>query len=365
MKKFIEKFNSLDKSIKRTILGGIIVIVLLTFIVIVVGVMNNKKLSYSRLEQKIKTAAISYYEDYPEKLPHENGQETKLDSKVLITDGYLKELSKYSDDACVAEVYVMKNNDEYTYIPYLACQKYKTVSLTSHISNEQEIVTSGDGLYRYNSEMIYRGENINNYINFSGKLWRILRIMEEGEIRVIQAKSSTKFNWDDRYNIDLDNYSGINNFEVSRMKDWLIETANDADFIQPDLRKWIIAKNICLDKKDSIDFNNLSNINCLTYSQEKYQFSLISLEEYFIASLDKNCNNIKSESCTNYNYLATGKYWTITPSAKSSNKVYTTGGSTTASQTDKSYNVRIVMNLSKHVLYGGGDGSRENPYIIK
>lgn len=365
MKKFIEKFNSLDKSIKRTILGGIIVIVLLTLIVVIVGVINNKKLSYSRLEQKIKTATISYYEDYPEKLPHENGQETKLDSKVLVSGGYLKELSKYNSDKCGAEVYVMKNNDEYIYIPYLTCAKYKTISMASHILSEEQIVTSGKGLYRYNSEMIYRGEKINNYISFSGSLWRILRITEEGEIRVIQAKSSTKFNWDDRYNIDLDSYSGINDFEVSRIKDQLIKIANDKDFIEPDLRKWIIAKNVCLDKKDSIDFNNLSNVNCSIYSQEKYQFSLLPLEEYFIASLDRNCNNIKSASCTNYNYLATGRYWTITPSAKSSNKVYTTGGSTAASQANQSYNVRIVMNLSKHLLYGGGDGSQKNPYIIK
>ena len=88
------------------------------------------------------------------------------------------------------------------------------------------------------------------------------------------------------------------------------------------------------------------------------------MEEYFTASLDNNCNSLRSESCTNYNYLASGKYWTITPSNKDTSSVYATGTSTKEYKAYRAYNVRLVTNISKHVLYASGDGTKENPYKI-
>lgn len=365
MNKLIEKFNNMDKSIKRTILGGIIVIVVLVVVVFIIGTLNNKKLSYSRLESKIQNAAISYYENHPEKLPNSEGGEVELDVKELVKAEYLKELAEYNDDECSASIFVQNNGGEYLYRTYLTCKNYSTKTLANYITNDQGIVTNGDGLYQYGDEYIYRGENVNNYIKFSGNLWRILRINNDGSIRIIQDSSKERNIWDDRYNIDFDNYTGINDYEVSRIKDSLSGFGNNTDNVETDLKKLIVSKNVCLDKKDNVNFSNLSSLNCNNYSNEKYQFALPQLEDYFIASIDTNCNHIDSSSCTNYNYLATGRYWTLTPSAAKSNRVYTTGGSTSAAETRRSYTVRVVTNLSEHVLHEEGDGSYENPFTIE
>ena len=66
---------------------------------------------------------------------------------------------------------------------------------------EFTVVKAGDGLY-YDSntgEYYYRGANPNNYIEFSGDIWRIMSISPQGNLKIMK---------DER--IDLTNYSGVN-----------------------------------------------------------------------------------------------------------------------------------------------------------
>lgn len=364
MNSLINGFKNLDNSIKRTIIGGIIIILVLFIFVFIVGTMNNKKISYSKLETKIQNAAERYYEKNEDKLPALN-ESTNISVKKLIEEGYIKELSEYNDDKCDANISVENNNGEYLYATSLKCDNYSTNTLATQIKKIESIVTAKDGLYQYDNEFVYRGENVNNYLMFSDILWRILRINEDGTIRIMMVGNYGTYEWDDRYNIEKDNYVGINDFEVSRVKDYLNEFGQDEDYITRNSKKYIVSKKVCLDKIDSLDFSNINAMNCNQYSDDKYQFAMINLNEYFVASIDSNCNNINSESCTNYNYLANERYWTITPSKSDSSKVYTTGSYTKASETDDGYSLKIVTNLSSNVLYSSGDGTKEKPYTIK
>ena len=66
---------------------------------------------------------------------------------------------------------------------------------------EFTVVKDGDGLY-YDSntgEYYYRGANPDNYIEFSGDIWRIMSISPQGNLKIIK---------EDR--IDLTGYSGVN-----------------------------------------------------------------------------------------------------------------------------------------------------------
>ncbi|MBR2708274.1 MAG: hypothetical protein IKE90_02425 [Bacilli bacterium] len=66
---------------------------------------------------------------------------------------------------------------------------------------EFTVAKSGDGLY-YDSntgEYYYRGANPDNYIEFSGDVWRIMSISPQGNLKIIK---------DER--IDLTGYSGVN-----------------------------------------------------------------------------------------------------------------------------------------------------------
>ncbi len=365
MGKLVDKFNNLDKSIKRTIIGGIVVVAVIFIIVLIVGIMNNHKLSYSKLENKLESAAKSYFAKNEDKLPANEGEEVKVSSETLVSEEYIKELSKYNNDNCSADVYVELNNGEYVYSPYLHCDSYTTNTLVYYISNNEQIKTDKDGLYKYGDELVYRGENVNNYVKINDKIWRILRINGDNSVRLILNTYYDKIAWDDRYNISKNDDVGINDFEVSRMKDSLADFMNDTDYISRDLKKYIVAKNVCVDKVSGFDFSNIYNLNCTNYSEEKYQASLIWLSELFAASLDKNCDNIYSESCANYNYLAKGRFWTITPLENDTSKVFTTGGVTKAIDAYYSYSIKPVINISRHVLYESGNGTKKNPYTFK
>lgn len=365
MSKIIGKFNNLDNRIKRTIIGAVVVMIVLFALVLILGTINNKKISYEKLETKISSAANSYYKKYPDKLPQMESGEVEINVNTLIEKGYLKELSSYNDDNCDAKIYTKKKGEDYISNAYLICDNYSTMTLGSYILENEKIVTEKEGLYQYGEEFIYRGENINNYIEFSGKVWRILRINADGTLRIILDSTKTKAVWDDRYNASTNEYNGINDFEKSRIKDSLNELLKDEEFITTENKKWLVAKNVCIDKKDSINFSKIYSIDCNKYSEDKYELSLLQIDEYFVASIDSNCNNIKSNSCTNYNYLANSRYWTITPSEKDSSRVYVTGTSTSTAETDREYRLRVVTNLSKHALYSTGDGTKENPYKIK
>lgn len=91
---------------------------------------------------------------------------------------------------------------------------YEIVSLESsqaqvieHISNTLSYVTNGKGLYKENvgdgTTYFFRGNVVNNYVSFADKLWRIVRINEDGSIRLIYNDTigSTKYNSDNTDNI--------------------------------------------------------------------------------------------------------------------------------------------------------------------
>ena len=63
------------------------------------------------------------------------------------------------------------------------------------------VATSGDGLYYDDNtgEYYFKGANPDNYIEFSGDVWRIMSVLPQGNLKIIK---------DER--IDLTNYSGVN-----------------------------------------------------------------------------------------------------------------------------------------------------------
>ena len=64
------------------------------------------------------------------------------------------------------------------------------ISGGDYVIDKIDLVTSGDGLYKDEYEegrYFYKGANPNNYIIFSGELWRILSIEADGRIKIIRC----------------------------------------------------------------------------------------------------------------------------------------------------------------------------------
>ena len=86
------------------------------------------------------------------------------------------------------------------------------------------------------------------------------------------------------------------------------------------------------------------------------------------ASLDVNCTETTSRSCQNYNYLTDTKnsWWTLTPVAENTHRVYKFSyGYLASSSLTNDSRVRAVLYLSENVIYAGGTGTLEEPYIVK
>ena len=356
-------WRNLDYRIKRTIVGGIIIVFILFLLVFIIGTLKNRKLSYTKLEEKITLAAKEYYKDHESLLPIATS--TSVTSNTLVKEKYIKDLSNYTNDNCSSVTYVEYNDSNYLYTTELTCSKYSSLTLSNYIKNNEKIVSDNYGLYNINGDLIYRGEKVNNYLNINGKIWRILRINEDGTIRIMLNDRIDSIIWDDRFNIQYNDYVGINDFNKSRLKDYLVKFSNNTEYVNDNFKRIIVSKNVCLDKKDHLELSDRFSIDCISYSEEKYMFTLINFEEYYAASIDLNCNGALAKSCTNYNYLNASNYWTITPLLNDTSKVIVVGNNTSSPRANSSYSIHPVTTISNHVLYGSGDGSSSNPYIIK
>ena len=124
--------------------------------------------------------------------------------------------------------------------------------LSDKIIKDHEIVTSGSGLYQdENQEMYYfRGEEVGNYLSYSGQLWRIMKIEEDGSIVLILDQVLSAITYGDE-----------NLYETSAMRSYLntSDTAYSglvASMLnEPDT--YLTMTKICLD-----EIGNIGNITC-------------------------------------------------------------------------------------------------------
>lgn len=120
------------------ICGGFIALLIIFFIV--VGIIKGLKKSYTEIEDKMKNAAISYYEKYEEKLPKAEGAEVSIKAQALIDNEMMKPLEKYvrnDEVTCDGKVIVTKTYKNYLYTPVLDCgKKYKTKMLSEELTKK-------------------------------------------------------------------------------------------------------------------------------------------------------------------------------------------------------------------------------------
>lgn len=366
-------FSTLLKDKKTVKIAVIVIGVLLGIILLIVAFKSvvGDKISYSKIENVMVRAAENYFESKPELLPADNFGETKIYTGDLVSAGYMKEIVSYTKDnsnSCSGYVVVIKNDESYKYVPKLDCGSvYKTKSLVDVMTSVANIVSEGKGLYSVNSYYIYRGEVENNYASYAGQLWRIIKVNGDGTIRMIQAETKEVNNWDDRYNIEKDTEIGINNFEVSRIKEKILEIYNGKEVFSDSDKAILVPQKLCIGKRGITVLDNTGAVECSVMTVDYMPVGLLQLNEYALASLDKNCVNVLDSSCSNYNYLAnlSKSFWTLTANDVNTYSAYSVAGSPFSTQTTRLFTIKLVVTISGTVNYTEGTGTYEAPYIIK
>jgi len=361
-----------------TILGTIIGVLLLILIIVmlVVGLGNkNKTLSYNEIEAKILTAMENYYSDNKAELPLE-GTKT-LSISTLVANGYLNDLSTYTAEGvtCSGMGYVTNIANNYSYRVVLTCSDGSTSKVFSDYLKEN-VVSAGAGLYemqqvsidnnlQLSTNYVYRGETVNNYVKIGDFRWRIVKINDKNEVVLIETEDVARSSWDDRYNIETNQYRGINNYNVSRVKEYITQNILEPVNSYSLTKKLITSHDVCIGKRSTSESSINGVAECSNVLENQY-FSLLPIYDYMSASLDVNCNSTYSASCSNYNYLSAGdEWWTVTALSDSTEDVYYVSGSVGSSYASSTKDIRLVVALDSMVSYVSGSGTYNDPYIVK
>jgi hypothetical protein len=344
--------------------GGVVVLLAL---ILIIRLIIGTKLNYAKIEDKMVSATREYFNEEGNELPLDGGIAT-VSYEDLVEAEKIKEITKYlgKNAKCSGEVSVRAKNDSYLYIPYLDCgDSYKTTSLTNYILSNEMIVTEKDGLYNLYNEYVYRGEYVNNYVSFAGELWRILKIDKDSNVKLIEVETNKRRStWDDRYNDDVLSTVGINDYTISRIYKKIQDiekeySANDLMLITP--------KNICIGKRFLSSSINDGSVECARVLENQV-FGLLPINEWLNASVAPNCSSLQTHSCQNYNYLTEFKkdWWSLTATGEKTTQAYLIRGKNISAKiASLESNVRLTTYLNSDVIYVKGNGTKDNPYVIK
>lgn len=367
------------KELLNNKLFKMMIIVILVVILLIIGVsvyfsIKGRRISnYDSLENVVLKAAKSYYTENPERLPKEIGTTSSIDDVTLSTDGYMKEMVNIAPKgvSCRADAFVKNVNGSYSYYVDLDCgSNYNSETLADHILSNQQVVTTGDGLYENNGDYVYRGEYVDNYLNFAGRIYQIVSINSDKSITIINStrdKDLDKPSWDDRYNPDSGyGKDGINDYTVSRIKDYLVDYVNGSSFSDGDRSK-LMNQSLCIGKVGEKDIFT-RNMECST-TYDNQIVGLLTVSNFDYASLDPECTTVANKSCQNYNYLSKfdSSWWTLTGTTEKTYRSYLVGFKSNAQASICSNEAypREVLRLTDLVGYSSGNGTETSPFVIK
>ncbi len=368
--------DEMRKKLLRMIVIISIVMVVFMIILFVSTLFIGKNLSYEKIEVELKNAAMEYYKVQDVLLPEKEGEKTEVDAETLSSEEYklMKPLSKLrSKDSCTGKVVVQKINDQFIYTPYLDCgEAYATQELYQRVL-DQKTTTSGSGLYDMNGEYVYRGENVNNYVQLDKNIFQIVKITSDKKILLIASINNniTKI-WDDRYNPERRYNSGFNTYNVSRMKEFLTTYYdNGVDkniFLSESDKEKLTTFSLCTGRRSKTEANNTGEVECIE-QQEGAMIGLLTASDYMRASLDTNCKTTMDKACQNYNYLKekNADWWLLTGNSENSYEVYCVKKSGYIDKANASSGmiVRPVVMLNNNVMVKSGEGTLKKPYILK
>ena len=184
----------------------------------------------------------------------------------------------------------------------------------------------------------YKGNVTNNYLQFSGQLFRIIRVNEDGTVLLISADNlnNLRFNGDNYENSNYDKYLTDVYLKIIDDESYLV----DADY--------------CVG-----DITDLDTLEGACSKTIKRKVALLDLDTF-----NKTMKDEDSFLCNSYSYALSNNYIeeenVLNLSAFNFSK-------NCIIERDNTYspNIRPVMTLKSDLIIQSGDGSSGNPYKLK
>ena len=219
--------------------------------------------------------------------------------------------------------------------------QFQTVSETLLTSNLGNGSTYDDGV-----DTFITGEDPNNYIWYSGKLWRAVSVNKEANTTKLVTQ----------WNISAVNYDDASSaFEGSYMEDWLNDTSVDG-FLGNlrDYENFVVTDAVWDATLDATDLGSIARPNGTTTVTALV--GLLNMYEYQSSYHGTTYSN---------GYLNNGlSWWTLTPYSTSSVRYVSNGGSASNYSPSNAHGVRPSINLKSSVKIVDGNGTIDNPYRL-
>ena len=370
-----------DNLLKIVIILGVLIIVI---IIVSLFAPSGKKTDvveasgYEEIENKMQSAAINFLNDNKKFLPSSSDKSTTIRLDTLEKNRYIGSVYAIEDSSvkCKGEVVINKTSDDtkdYRIVPYISCGKYYTTrKIKDYILDNEKIVTSDDGLYKEGDIYRFKGEYPNNYILLGERKYRIISIQSDGSLKLMRIlKTNSSYIWDDRYNSEVKKSIGINNYEKSRMKDNLYFILNNNDpekgsvELSNEEKTYFLNHEFCNGALD-VHSNEISVANeCKTTITQR--IGLANPSDYYLASVDSACTKMKMPECTNYNYM--NKYDRLVlmnlPTNYSYRYLYLENSSLFSIDANRGNRLTIFVYIDGDNVYKSGNGTSDNPYVIR
>lgn len=247
---------------------------------------------------------------------------------------------------------------------------------TSAISNLFMPATDNEGLISLTStkgtSYYFRGNILNNYVQFGDSVWRIVKINEDSSVELILdnvLENTTSYNTNESANNTVFTNSNVYQTLLTWYSNHL--KTNDA-FIADSVYCY---DDSVTDNSNLIDgtslyapdtrlFTNHTPTNECKGSSISSKIGLLTADEAVYAGASLNSNT------TYYLHLNSNisSWWTMTPSKTKNNSLYLMSISNDGIVNDEelesnSIYVRPVITVTNHVL-ATGDGTSDHPYIL-
>ena len=225
---------------------------------------------------------------------------------------------------------------------------FEEIKLTGPVSDViLDNIGPNGGTFDDDVDTFITGSDPNNYIWYSGKLWRAVSVNNEAKTTKIVTE----------WNISAIPYSSGNTaFKDSYMEDWLNDTSVDG-FLGNlrDYENFIVTDSIFDATKDTSDLESVERPNGTTTVTDAV--GLLNMYEYQSSYYGTTYSN---------GYLNNGLYfWTLTPYNSSNVWRIGTDGSASYFSSSEIGGIRPTINLKSSVKVVDGEGTINNPYRLE
>lgn len=204
--------------------------------------------------------------------------------------------------------------------------------LATSIMKNASIVYDGAGVYKEAGTYIYKGKDVNNYLSYSGLLWRIVKISNDNSVEIVLDSPINALAFDN-------STSSFNDSDISAYLNKEFVKYLDTDKLDKAI--------VCTDQ-----ISDVSKLSCDDSTIDNY-VKLPDISDFLNSVVDDTYMSDENTSLWLYNKKSKSEVW------------YSSGYNISSDKVSSIYAVKPVVTLKSNNVLVGGKGTKKEPYKIE